>query len=66
MRFCRICFAPIIATCDRSKPSEEVEWLGTSWLKTKPQFIAMFPEAEKQSDLCFYHKNFKQDALQRS
>jgi DNA-binding Lrp family transcriptional regulator len=53
---CRICGAPLIATCDRNKPSELVEYMGMGWTKTKPQLMWVYPTAEKQSDLCFYHQ----------
>ena len=56
MRFCRICGASLISTCDRTKKSELVEYMGQEWNKTKPQFMYMYPTAEKQSDLCFYHQ----------
>lgn len=51
---CRICNQPLIATCDETKPSKLTEFMGTSWLKTKPQFMWMFPTAKEQSDLCWY------------
>lgn len=55
---CRICNQRLIVTCDRSQPSKPTEFLGTSWLKTKPQFMRMYPSlpAEEQSDLCWYHQ----------
>ena len=53
---CRICNQLLLATCDRTQPSEPVEFLGTSWLKTKPQIMRMYPTAEEQSDLCWYHQ----------
>lgn len=56
MQFCRICGQPLIATCDKTKKSEIVEWMGSEWTKTKPQFINMYPTARRQINLCFYHQ----------
>ena len=67
MRFCKykfidgysrgqICGAPIIATCDRSKPSEPVEFRGTEWTEKTPQTMMMYPTADTQSDFCFWHQ----------
>lgn len=55
-RYCRLCNTILIATCDRSKKSELVEYKGQLWTKTNPQFMYMYPTAEKQDDLCFYHR----------
>lgn len=51
---CSICDQLLLATCDRSKPSELVETKGIEWTKTKPQFMMLYPTAEKQSLLCPY------------
>jgi hypothetical protein len=51
---CSKCNQLLTVTCDRSKPSEFVEWLGTEWTKKKPQRMWMFPTAENQSKLCSY------------
>lgn len=59
--YCRICGAPLMATCDRTKKSVLTEFMGMEWMKTKPQFMYMYPTAEKQSDLCFYHQNMEGD-----
>lgn len=67
MNFCRyrfpngpsrgeICGTPLIATCDRSKSSELTEFRGTEWTKKNPQKIMLYPTAEEQSDLCFWHQ----------
>ncbi|MDO9592990.1 MAG: hypothetical protein Q7I98_07360 [Erysipelotrichaceae bacterium] len=56
MKFCKNCGILLIATCDRTKPSELVEWKGQEWTKKKPQFMWMFPTAKKQDDLCYNHK----------
>lgn len=53
---CRICFQPIISACDRLKPAERVEWLGQMWTEAHPQIIMMFPTAEDQPKLCYYHQ----------
>ncbi|MCK4330912.1 hypothetical protein KAX02_13865 [candidate division WOR-3 bacterium] len=50
------CDAPLIATCNRSKSSELIEFKGREWTKKKPQKMAMYPTAEEQSDLCFWHQ----------
>ena len=47
LRSCRICGAHLIATCDRSKKSELIQWDGTSSTKTHPQYIWLFPTAKK-------------------
>lgn len=54
VRRCRICCQPLIATCDRSKPSQLDKFKGREETKTKPQFMWMFPTADEQSDLCGY------------
>jgi hypothetical protein len=51
---CRICNHPLIATCDRSKPSQLVHYKGREETKTKPQYMWVFPTAEEQSSLCPY------------
>lgn len=51
---CKVCGQLLIATSDRSKPSELVEWLGKEWTKTKPQRMWMFPTKIKQSKYCSY------------
>lgn len=50
------CGAPLIATCDRSKSSELTEFRGIEWTKKKPQKMMIFPTAEKQENLCFWHQ----------
>ena len=50
------CDTPLIATCDTSKPSEPTEFKGQDWTKKKPQMMAMYPTAEEQGDLCFWHQ----------
>ena len=56
MNFCRICGDTLIATCDRTRKSVLTKFMGQEWTKTKPQLMWMYPTAEKQDDLCFYHK----------
>lgn len=51
---CSLCDQLLLATCDRSKPSELTEFKGIEWIKTKPQFMRMFPVVDKQSKVCFY------------
>ena len=51
---CSICNQLLLATCDRSKPSELTEFKGIEWTKTKPQFMMLYPIAEEQSKLCPY------------
>ena len=51
---CRICNQLLIATCDRSKPSESVEFKGREWTERKPQFMMLYPTAKEQSKLCPY------------
>lgn len=51
---CRVCGQVIIQTCDRSKPSELVPWMGQYWTKEKPQ-MNMYPTAKKQEMLCLLH-----------
>lgn len=53
---CRICGGPLIVTCDRSKKSVLTEVMGMGWMKTAPEYMWMYPTAEEQSDLCFYHQ----------
>ena len=53
---CTICGQLIVLTCDRTKPSKLVEWMGMGWLKTKPQMMNMYPTAEKQEMRCLLHK----------
>lgn len=63
-RRCRKCFAPIITTCDRSKPSEAVEWLGRQWTVENHQTMMMYPsEKPITTDLCYRHQGQK-DAKQ--
>lgn len=50
------CEAPLIATCDRSKPPQPVEFRGQEWTKKRPQMISMYPEAKEQNNLCFFHQ----------
>ena len=50
------CETPLIAICDRSKPSQPVEFRGQKWTKKHPQIISMYPEAEEQNNLCFFHQ----------
>ena len=50
------CGTPLIATCDRSQPSELTEFKGRDWTEKHPQTMMMYPEAEEQDNLCFYHK----------
>ena len=54
---CSTCNQLLVATCDRSKPSELVEFKGIEWTKKKPQFMWMFPTADEQSKLCLYCKD---------
>lgn len=54
---CKECGQALIATCDRSKPSELVEFKGIKWTKGKPQFMMFYPTAEEQSKLCPYCEN---------
>ena len=67
MNFCRyrfpngpsrgeICGTPLIATCDRLKPSELTEFRGTEWIKKNPQKMMLYPTAEEQENLCFWHQ----------
>ena len=67
MKFCKyrftsgpirglICGEPLIATCDRSKPSELTEFKGIEYTKKNPQKMMIYPTAEKQDDLCFWHR----------
>ena len=51
---CSVCGQLLIASCDRDKPSQLVEFKGRLWTKTKPQFMMMFPTAEKQNKICLY------------
>lgn len=51
---CSICDQLLLATCDRSKPSELTEFMGREWTKTKPQFMMLYPTAKEQSRLCPY------------
>lgn len=51
---CSICNQLLLTTCDRSKPSEPVEWMGSLWTKKKPQVINFYPKVEEQSKLCPY------------
>lgn len=51
---CSMCSQLLIATCDKSKPSELVRFKGREWTKTKPQFMMFYPTAEEQSSLCPY------------
>lgn len=53
---CRICGGTLVATCDRNKKSVLTEFMGMGWMKTAPEYMWMYPTAEKQSDLCFYHQ----------
>ena len=50
------CGALIIASCDKSKPSKLVEWMGTLWTPKYPQKMNLFPTADKQSDFCHFHQ----------
>jgi hypothetical protein len=50
------CGEPLIATCDRSKLSSLIEFRGQEWTKKKLQRMNMYPEAEEQEDLCFWHQ----------
>jgi hypothetical protein len=59
LRSCRICGTHLIATCDRSKKSELVQYAGSEATKTKPQFMWMYPTAKKQSDLCQHCQTMK-------
>ena len=62
MRMCQSCFdSPVIATCDRSKPSELVEFKGQMWTKKNPQKMMLFPTAKTQSKLCYWHQ-YQQEA----
>lgn len=56
MKFCKICNALLISTCDRTKKSRLVKWKGQEATKTNPQFMHMYPIAKEQSNLCFYHQ----------
>ena len=49
---CSKCKQILISTCDRSKPSKLTEFKGGKWTETKPQFMMLYPTAEKQSKLC--------------
>ena len=51
---CKNCGQPLTVTCDRSKPSELVEWKGIHWTKTNPQKMWMFPTTSKQNRYCPY------------
>ncbi len=61
MKYCRLCGDALIATCDRTQKSELVEYAGQEDMKTKPQLMWMYPTAEEQSDLCFYHQQMEQN-----
>ena len=50
------CRVPLITTCDRSKPSEPMEFRGIEWNKKHPQKMMMYPTADEQEDLCFWHQ----------
>ena len=53
------CNQPLIATCDRSKPSKPTEFAGRLWTESNPQTLMMYPEADDadQSKFCFYHQS---------
>lgn len=59
MIFCEICNSPVVATCDRTQKSELIPYKGESGLKTKPQFMWMYPTAKVQNKLCFYHQQLR-------
>jgi hypothetical protein len=61
MKYCRLCGDALIATCDKTKKSVLTEVVGQEWTKTKPQLMRMYPTAEEQSDLCFYHQRRKEE-----
>lgn len=62
IRLCRLCFdTPAIATCDRSKPSELVEFKGQMWTKKNPQKMMLYPTAKTQNNLCYWHQ-YQQEA----
>ena len=50
------CGAPLLATCDRSEPSKPTEFRGIGGTKKNPQKMMMHPEADEQSDFCFWHQ----------
>ena len=54
-----ICGVPLIATCDRSKSSKPTEFKGIEWTKKNPQKMMMYPEADEQENLCFWHQKQK-------
>ena len=51
---CSICNQVLIATCDRTKPSQLVEFKGRDGTEAKPQFMWLYPTAKEQSKLCPY------------
>ena len=51
---CSFCESTLIATCDKSKPSQLTEFKGGEWTKTKPQFMRLFPTTKEQSKICPY------------
>lgn len=63
MKFCRVCGAVLTATCNKTQKSKLCEFKGRDWTKTKPQFMWLYPTARKQSNLCFYHQQKKEDGL---
>lgn len=54
------CGAEILTVCDRSEPSELVDWKGEIY---KQKW--MFPNAakEKQPQLCYYHQRIGEDIV---
>ncbi len=53
---CVICGGELVLTCDRTKPSELVEWKGMEWSPQKPEMINFYPTAKEQEMKCHYHK----------
>ena len=51
---CWKCDQLLLATCDRSKPSELTEFKGIEWTKKNPQIMMLYPTAKEQSKLCPY------------
>lgn len=67
MKFCKyrftsgslrgqVCGVPLIATCDRLQLSEFNKFKGRDWTKKNPQRMMLYPTAEKQDNLCFWHQ----------
>jgi len=56
------CEASLIATCDRSKPSQPVECMEETKNYDRTWIMNMYSEAEEQNNLCFYHQQKEKKA----